>query len=195
MISGSVRNAKTQVRAIRIPTELGLILEKDAHSQRISVNALVTNILKKYGEFDRLAEKFEFVSMPQKTFSTLIRELDDDKIEKCAREIGSTVPKEIMRFWFNELNLESFMKFMSLYSRHYRLAKSEIKIDYSSYTIMLHHNMGIKWSKYLRYFLDEAIRQVLGAIPKFEISDGLVVIRFSARDEIGTKQGSFPTSV
>ena len=188
LVSDDVQRNKTQVRAIRIPTQLGLVLEKEAEAQRISVNALITGVLKKYAEFDRLAEKFEFISMPKKSFSSLIQQLEDDGIEKCARQIGSTVPKEIMRFWFDELSLGALMSFMSLFSRHYRLAKSEIKVNYSDYTIMLHHDMGIKWSKFLRYYLDEAIRQVPGILPKFEVSDGLVVIRFNARDTVGNRQ-------
>ena len=194
LISGDGQNSKTQVRTIRIPTRLGLTLEKEADAQRISVNALITSVLKKYAEFDRLAEKFEFISMPRKSFSLLIQELDDDKIEKCARQVGSTVPKEIMRFWFDELSLGSLMSFMSLLSRHYRLVKSEIKVNYSDYTIMLHHDMGMKWSKFLKYYLDEAIRGVPGILPKFEISDGLVVIRFNARDAVGNTQISQSTN-
>jgi len=59
---------------------------------------------------------------------------------------------------------------------------------------MLHHDMGMKWSKFLKYYLDEAIRGVPEIFPKFEISDGLVVIRFNARDAVGNKQISQSTN-
>lgn len=173
---------KSEVRAIRIPTELGAVLEKESDVQGISVNALITLILKKYAEFDRLSEKFEYVTVSQKKFSLIIHELDDSKIERVGRDAGGTVPKEVILFWFNELSLNTFLRYVSIFSRYYKLATCEIQINGGHHTIMLRHDLGPKWSKFLRYYFEEAARQILDVVPRFEVNEDLVIMRFNAND-------------
>ena len=45
------------------------------------------------------------------------------------------------------------------------------------YIITLLHNMGEKWSIFLKYIMEEGILATIGSLPKFEVNKGSLVIR------------------
>jgi hypothetical protein len=49
-------NKGTEVRAVRIPRNIGTILENEAKDQRVTVNSLINIVLKKNIEFDRCGQ-------------------------------------------------------------------------------------------------------------------------------------------
>ena len=64
--------SSTEVRAIRIPKSMGADLETEAHAREVSVNALITEILKKFVEFDRHTNRFEYISISREVFEIIV---------------------------------------------------------------------------------------------------------------------------
>jgi len=63
---------KTVLRTIRIDKDLDDALDKDAEEHNVSENALISSILAKYIEWDRYAEKFGRVSLPNEALRAII---------------------------------------------------------------------------------------------------------------------------
>jgi hypothetical protein len=67
-----------------------------------------------------------------------------------AREIGAKIPKEFLMFWFKRTDLESYLRYLELLCDYGGFARYELEVDSRSYVITLLHNMGEKWSLFLK---------------------------------------------
>jgi len=172
-------NKKTVLRTIRLSEELDELLQDDANSKRISVGAMLSNILTKYSEWDRYAEKFAMISLRQETIRAILEATDDDTLIIKAREIGAKIPREFLMFWFKRTDLESYIRYIELLCNYGNFARFELKTDGRTYLITLLHDMGQKWSLFLRYVMEEGIMTSVGTMPRFEVNRGSLIIKIA----------------
>lgn len=170
---------KTEVRSIRIPKDIGKIIEDEARDREISVNALVSVILKKFADFDRYSDKFEYITLPKEAFHLIIQELDDESVARIGTQVGQTVPKEVAQFWFKTLDINAFLFFLSNVVKHSNLTQYDIKLVGGTYAVTLHHDLGMQWSKFLRYCFEGAVNTILNTSATFELSKNTVLFRFT----------------
>ena len=52
-------------------------------------------------------------------------------------------------FWFKELNIDSVLNALSLRCKYANVAEYELKKDGRDYMIILHHDLGIRWSEFV----------------------------------------------
>jgi hypothetical protein len=155
------------------------ILERDAAEKGIPVGTLLSTILRKYADWDRLTEKYGFVSLPNTVFKSLLEEVDAEEIARIGKEAGKGF-KERLLFWFKEANLESLIALILITYRYSGLARCEYQRFGDDYVITLKHELGRKWSIYTRELLRTALIEILAKTSEAEITDSSVIIRFSA---------------
>lgn len=170
---------KTVLRTIRLTEELNGSLQEAAQESGMNLNALINKIMVKYAEWDRHIEKFNFITIASETFESILRQVDDKKLENIANDIGSKIPKSVTLFWFKKLNLETFLKTISLYGKYSGLQTNEIEINEKNCIITFHHNLGEKWSIFLRHFMSQFVKSAVGILPQTDVADNLVVVSFS----------------
>ncbi len=51
-------------------------------------------------------------------------------------------------FWFKELNIDSVLNVLSMRCKYANVAEYELKVDGKNYIIILHHDLGIRWSEF-----------------------------------------------
>ena len=49
-----------------------------------------------------------------------------------------------------------------------------------AYVIALLHNMGEKWSLFLKHVMEEGIMTTIGSLPRFEVNKGSLGIKIGA---------------
>lgn len=179
MTSG--KKSKTIIRSVRITKELDNLLEKDANAKRISVNSLISMIMTKYAEMDRYNERFGTITLRREGFRSILEAIEDDKITNLAKEIGTQIPKQFLLFWFKKTNLETYLKYLSLICRYSGFAEYEVDAneDETEYTITLIHDMGEKWSIFLKNWLEQGMKttvEIESII--FDAGKNTVVVRF-----------------
>jgi hypothetical protein len=130
-------------------------------------------------EWDRYIAKFRFISIASEVFKSILEEVDDNKLENIASDLGNNMPKAVTMFWFKELNLETFIKTISLYGKYSGLHANEVEIKEGKCTITFHHELGRKWSTFLRHFISEYVNSVMGVVPQTDVTGNLVVVSFS----------------
>jgi len=173
---------KTRLRTVRLPVAIDSALEEEAGKRGITTNSFIVSILEKYEEWDRLAEKFRFIGFPMQ----LVREQfslikDPTDLKRFAHDFGAKIPKEMMLFWFKEVNLDSFLKYLSLQSKFQGYAEYETVHKNEEILIIAKHQLGANWSIWLGAYLEEAIRSNLGVIPRVEYTDNTVTLEFEKR--------------
>jgi hypothetical protein len=170
---------KTKLRTVRLPVALDSALEEEAGKRTMSTNSFITSILEKFDEWDRQAERFHFMAFPKEQVRDEFAALEDVTLMKrLAKSAGATVPREMMLFWFKEVSLESFLKYLALQARYQRYAHYEIKHHDEKTTIIAKHDLGPNWSVWLECYIGEAIRSNLGVVPKIESSPNTVRFEF-----------------
>jgi len=176
----STRRNKTVLRTVRLTQDMNALLQDEAEANDLTVNGLINRILTKHQEWDIHAEKFRFISIASETFRTLLEECNEDKIEQVGAELGSKIPVGVTLFWFKKLNLETVLKTISNYGKYSGLQTNEIKIEGDKYTIAFHHEIGPKWSIYLKSFMSQYIKTALGITPHAETTYNTVMVSFHA---------------
>jgi len=160
------------------------MLKKDAISKNTTTNALIHGILKKYLEWDRFAERYGFLSIAQDAFRTILDKIDDDKLSEASKELGERVPKDITFFWFGNADLTSFLHYLGLLSNYAKFAEFEISRNGLHVVVTAHHDLGIKWSKYLKSFLESGLKCTTGLDGSIEISRNSVVLTFNTQSSL-----------
>lgn len=175
------KKSKTVIRSVRITKELDNLLEKDAKAKRVSLNSLISMIMTKYVEMDRYNERFGTITLRREGFRSILEAIEDDKITTLAKEIGSQIPKQFLLFWFKKTNLETYLKYLSLVCKYSGFAEYEVDIneDETDYVITLLHDLGGKWSIFLKNWLEQGMKNTIGIVPTvFDVSKNTVVVRF-----------------
>lgn len=171
---------KTVLRSVRIPTALENLLRADAESRGISVNALVSAVLTRYSEWDRFTDRFGFVTITKNGYRHLLDSLDDANLERTAREAGSQNPREMALFWFKKLGLDAFLSYLSLVGRYAKWVEVEIHREGQHVTVLLHQDIGPRFSVWVGKFMEEAVHEVVGVVPEIQVGRSSVVVRFNA---------------
>lgn len=170
---------KSVTRTIRISRDLDDLLEKDAENKRITVNSLISSIITKYAEWDRLVEFIGYVSLPHDELKFLLDSLEDAKIREIGQMIGSKHLQKFMIIWHKEISMDSFFKSLGLFCRYGGMAKQDTQTkDGKNYVIAIHHDLGKKWSKCMQYVIEEGMKSTFNIIPRIEITDSTVMFRF-----------------
>ncbi len=171
---------KSVLRVSRISEDLDNLLQKDAKDKRTSVNALINSIFAKYAEWDRYADRFGYVSVGKELFASILRATDQEKLVKIGDELGSQLIKQFILFWFNRVNLETFLAYISLVCRYGGIAKYEMEVEGKDYTIIAIHELGISWSEFMKHFIDQGLRVNFGIVAQFDVSKNSLVARLRA---------------
>jgi hypothetical protein len=174
----SVKRKKTVLRTVRLNQELDSILRDDAEESNLAVNGLINRIMAKYVEWDRHTEKFGFISFARQTFKSILEEVDEHKLEEIATNVGSSALKAVALFWFKELNAETLLKTISNYCKYSGLGVSEVKVEGAQCTITFHHDLGRKYSIYLKNAISQFVKTTLGVLPETEITHDMLLVSF-----------------
>jgi hypothetical protein len=176
---GAKRNG-TVLKTFRLSRNLEFVLELEAKARGLSLNALVSMIFTKFVQWDRFASRFGYLAITHETLRSLLDLADDERLAEAAQKVGAQIPKEAVLFWFKKVNVDTFLSYLENVSKFGGHAEYECETSGGDYTVTLRHDHGIKWSKWLKYSVDEALRNMLGVVAQFELTESEVVYRFYA---------------
>lgn len=179
----SKKRTKTVIRSIRITEQLNQLLENDAKTKNLSVNALINTIFSKYSEWDRFAEKLDLMTVQKDFIKTLLALVDEPTVRRIARKFGSHILKDNLLFFFKEVSVDAFLAYVSNQCRYASTAEHDISKTGNHYTITANHGLGEKWSIFLKEFVLQGMKHI-GVEPEVEITERTVVIKFAAPHDV-----------
>lgn len=166
------------IRSIRITKDMDDLVKQEAERKGMSPNALIAMVLKRYTEWDRYVEQFGFVTLPREGFRTLIESLEEDKLAKIAEAFGPPSAREISLVWFKEVNLETFLRYLSMQSRYAGFGGFEVDKNAKADTISLTHNLGARFSLLFSQFLQQTIPAISEISPPISVENNVLAIHF-----------------
>jgi hypothetical protein len=138
-------------------------------------------IMTKYAEWDRYIERFGGITIKPQAFKEILELADEDKLAEIAKRSGSRFPKEFVLFWFKRTDLDTYLESLKLLCKYKGYARFELESEGSEYTIILIHDLGKKWSNFLRYVVEEGMISITGIVPKFEVNHDSLIVRFKSK--------------
>jgi hypothetical protein len=178
----SGKKKKTILRTIRVSEELDSLIQKDAEDQNISANALITKIMTRYTEWQRVIDKTSYILIASALFRAIINEVSDEKIEEIAKTVVPTVIKNLAMMEFGKTDFDSMLKTIFLISKYETglrtSATTPVEGKDGKYTLTLYHDWGPKGSVLFRRYLDNLIRNEIGKPPAANVTDDAVTFSF-----------------
>ena len=179
MINYRKKRQKATTRTIRLPDYLDNLLERDSEDKRISINSLITSLITRYAEWDRYTDKIGFISLPREVIKFLFDSIDDENLRQLAEGFGTRHAEEYTMLWFKRLSSDSFLDQLALFCRYAGLARYEIETNERDQIIILHHELGMKWSIFLGHIIAQVIKNTIKVNPKFDVTEYSIVFSFT----------------
>ena len=141
------KNNKSMNCSCRMDKETYNSLVNDAESKGISINSLINSIIKRHLLWDRFAEEMGLVPLTKRTLKKIFRTMDEASIQKIARDVGGTVPQELIYLSYDKFDFANLMKVIELSDS--RFGKVKYNIDNSTHSINILHGVSVNFSKFL----------------------------------------------
>ncbi len=141
-------NGKQSINlSCRIEKEMYNSLVNDADSKGISINSLINSMIKQHLVWDRFAEEMGLIPLTKRTLKKIFKEMDDARIKTIAREVGGTVPQELIYLSYNKFDFANLMKVIEISDA--RFGKVKYNINNSIHSINILHGVSKNFSKFL----------------------------------------------
>lgn len=166
-------------RTFRLDTDVMRGLEEEAKKQGATVNGLTCRILRKYVRIGAKVEQMGVVALPRSDFIEIINALDEESVAKIGYKLGSVTSKEIMLLLFGELSVSAFKQFFIMFLCGYSNWTTCYEVEDEDYLeLRASHNMGEKWSKFVKNYVEASLESTLGIKPEFKyVSNFSLVFR------------------
>jgi hypothetical protein len=123
-------------------------LHREAEQKDISVNTLVSHIIRRHIDWHSNAAQAGFVTVRRGLLSNLINRLSEKEISSMAEYIAKNETKDFVLLLRNEYNIESALDVIETWikiSGHpYRH-----EVNYTRHSYVIQHDMGRNWSLYM----------------------------------------------
>src|SRR5829696_3574201 len=170
-------------------------LEEEANKRRVSLGSLVNSILENYVSSEMYFEQLGFLLVSKdflrKTFNAIPSNNEQNTIEEFAKELGNTVAKEYVSYFFPEVNSHTLVEFLDIWFRRFqccqhRVTKSSSDIDDITaattkelHHIAVNHDININFSIALKAMMEGFIEPIIKRKVEFkEITSNAISFSF-----------------
>ena len=168
------KKPKTRSITYRLPEKIVAGLETEAMQKNISHNVLVKQILEKYLQWDKFADKIGFIPVPSGILHALGDELDGKNIDAIIKVVHPIIKNTVM-YMKGGYDLLRCIETLEDYMRASGM-KSDHRIEGELHHFIIQHNLGLKWSVFTEQLLTEIFR---GFMPdknlKFQTTESTVI--------------------
>ena len=166
------RRVKTQSQSFRVDERVLGLLREEAKRDNVTLSSLVNQVLTKYVDYSRFANRMNALSLARKTFASILDVASEEDIVRVAETEGRSSPVAFITSMNGHMNVDNVVGFMKDLSEHANLFEYS-EISHSPPTFTLVHELGVKWSLFLAHYLTEAFKSTDVQV-KFTTSDRAV---------------------
>ncbi len=166
----------TEVTTFRLDADLLESLRQEASQKDITVNTLVSQIIKEHVRWHANAPKAGVLPVRKALIKKLMEKYDEQDVKLIGRHVANLTNKDFLLMLTNVYNVESALECIETWSRisGYQYKHGILTSDKNMHRYIIQHDMGKKWSTYLaelcRSIFDEfGIRNA-----NFEITDNML---------------------
>lgn len=170
--------AKTETITFRMPTYLIEELRNDSELEEVSLNSFVTRIFSNHIKWERYERKAGLLPMTRPFLKEVLNQMTEEQVISLAYKIEKDSFKRILGFMNENIELEDFLRFLRTWlTASWMQHNIEIK-NGSYYRFNIQHDLGIKWSLYVKTLVSELCHDVLNITVDVMIDDNLISLMF-----------------
>ncbi len=169
---------QTVTRTIRMSPDLDQALQKLAKSERVSTNLVVNQAIRRFTEWEAIAERYGFITIPEFLHARLYSYLSEEEARELGEWAANNFGKDFVLFWFKKMSFDTVLDALRLLgSKYARIFNLEHSFDGRVHTVVLKHGWGQKGSVFNEQFLRTVFRSLLNLDTESERSEEQVVVR------------------
>lgn len=164
-----------------MPTYLIEELRNDSELEGVSLNSFVTRIFSNHIQWERYERKVGLLPMTKPFLKEVLNQMTEEQVTSLAHKFEKGSFKNILRFMNENLELEDFLRFLRTWlTASWMQHNIEIK-DGSYHRFNIQHDLGIKWSLYVKTLVSELCHDVLNITLDVKIDENLISLTFRDR--------------
>jgi len=157
----------------RFPTKEYKTLKKIAKNEKISLNALVNNMISRFLQWDMIVQKAGWIVFHKNTMKEILQCVDDDKLKEIAERAAEYL-KDITLLMSGTTDLESCLEVLRNKTMNSGFVIMESEHE-NNRRIVFHHGMGRKWSSFFKTHYEKMLED-LGHPVRCEITNNTLVL-------------------
>lgn len=146
-----------------------------AKKQKVSPNALVSQILDSHVEWELNVVPAGWAIIPKPFLVELFKLIEKDKIENTIASLFTRMVKDMDHYMTGKHDLDSWLSILKARAQRSGCSLTEYE-DAKTHTIVMRHDMGENWSLYFKTFYQNVFND-LGVRMKFDYTDNTLVIK------------------
>jgi hypothetical protein len=120
-----------------------------SEKERVSVNVLANKALRRYVEYDALAEKFGLITISKALLKTLFALMTEEQARELGRKSGDEAGPGLVTFWYKKFDLENTIKAIAKVTSEYgRNFSFDSSFDGKTHVLIMRHESGRNGSAY-----------------------------------------------
>ncbi len=159
--SEDTKKIKTETVTFRLPSSLIDELRTDAELEGISLNNYVAKIFSNHVQWERYERKVGLLPMTEAFLSEVLSQLTEPQIINLAQRLEKQKFKNILAFMKDNHDVEDFVDVMRTWLT-VSWMQQNIEIHNEKYYFKIQHNLGTKWSLYVKTLISELSYDILG---------------------------------
>jgi hypothetical protein len=181
LISYLPRDGKRSERLVhssfRLRQDVLKSLEAEARKRGVTLSSLVNKILENYMTSEIYFEELGFMLMSKGFLRKTFNEVTEKRAEDLGKDLGLTVAKEYVAYFFPEVNTDSLIKFLELWFK--RFQSFSHRMDNNRHYFTINHEININFSIILRAMLEGIIEPIAKRTVSFrELTPNTIAFSF-----------------
>ena len=152
---------KTETVTFRLPSPLVEELRSDAELEGISLNNYVAKIFSNHLQWERYERKVGLLPMTESFLSGVLNQLTDQQIVNLAQKLEKQKFRNILAFMRDSHDVDDFVEVMRAWLT-VSWMQQNIEVRDGKYYFKIQHNLGAKWSLYVKTLISELSYDILG---------------------------------
>lgn len=157
----SGKKAKTETVTFRLPSSLISELRSDAELEGVSLNSYAAKIFSNHVQWEKYERKVGLLPMTEAFLSEVLSQLTDPQIVNLAQKLEKEKFRNILAFMRDSQGVDDFVEVMRAWLT-VSWMQQNIEVRDGKYYFKIQHNLGAKWSLYVKTLISELSYDILG---------------------------------
>jgi hypothetical protein len=172
-----MKKVHTETITFRLPSNLIDGLRKEAELDKISLNSFVIKIFANHIQWEKYERKVGLLPMTRTFLKEGINQLSEQQIADLAQRTEKETFKNILAFMKESHSTEDFIYILRTW-----LTVSWMQLNIEkrngSFRFHIQHDLGIKWSLYVKILVSELSEDILNKKVQVKITDSTISLVF-----------------
>lgn len=158
---GDSVKGKTETITFRLPSALIGELRRDAEVEGVSLNSYASKIFSNHILWERYERKVGLLPMTEAFLRETLHQLSDEQVVNLAQKLEKQRFKNILAFMNDNPTVADFVELIRTWL-NVSWMQQNVEVHDKTYQFKIQHNLGSKWSLYVRTLVTELAQDVLG---------------------------------